>query len=209
MQLTDQDVLLVVDVQNDFCPGGRLPVPHGDHVIEVIHRLAVRFAHIILTQDWHPPGHISFASSHPGKQPFESIQTGHSVQVLWPDHCVQGTSGADFPSTLHLPQAELILRKGFRPEIDSYSTFFENDHTTSTGLASYLRDRGFARVFCAGLAYDYCVGFSAVDARRAGFASVILPDACMAIDLNDSVASIEREFSRSGVSVAHSQSLVR
>jgi nicotinamidase/pyrazinamidase len=201
IRIIETDVLLVIDVQNDFLPGGRLAVPHGNRVIEPVHRIAPLFAHVVLTQDWHPQGHGSFASAHPGKAPFEMAALAYGEQTLWPDHCVQGTSGADFAAALHLPQAELILRKGFRRGIDSYSAFYENDRATSTGLAGYLRDRGLTRVFCAGLAYDYCVGFSAIDAVRDGFPAWILRDASEAIDLNGSVAAMEAEFGRTGVSV--------
>src|SRR5580658_4275736 len=201
-------VLIVIDVQNDFCPGGALAVAGGDSVIEPILAITPRFEHIILTQDWHPAGHSSFASSHAGKKPFEQIELGYGAQTLWPDHCVQGSKGAEFHPALHLPQAELILRKGFRPHIDSYSAFFENDRTTATGLAGYLRERGLARVFLAGLAYDYCVGYSALDARRQGFEAIILRDACRAIDLNGSVAAIEAQFSQAGVKLIDSAELV-
>ena len=207
MQIDPHDVLLVIDVQNDFCPGGALAVPHGDEVIAPIHRIAPRFQHIVLTQDWHPPNHSSFAASHPGKQPHDSIELAYGPQTLWPPHCVQGTRGAEFNSSLHLPQAELILRKGFRTQIDSYSAFFENDHSTPTGLAGYLRERGFARVFLAGLAYDYCVGYSALDARRLGFSAFVLRDACRAIDLNGSVAAMDAEFAKAGVEVIDSAKL--
>jgi nicotinamidase/pyrazinamidase len=200
-------VLLVIDVQNDFCPGGALAVAGGDSVIPVIHRIAPRFEHIILTQDWHTQHHASFASAHPGKKPFDQIELSYGMQTLWPDHCVQGTRGADFQPALHLPQAEIILRKGFRPQIDSYSAFFENDRTTPTGLAGYLRERGLTRVFLAGLAYDYCVGYSALDARRLGFEAIVIRDACRAIDLNGSVAAIETEFAQAGVLLASSDAL--
>jgi len=204
MLITSQDVLLVVDVQNDFCPGGRLAVEAGDAVIRPILKTSARFEHVILTQDWHPPGHHSFASAHRGKSPFEQIPLGYGRQTLWPDHCVQGTPGAEFHPDLNLPQAELILRKGFRPEIDSYSAFFENDRTTPTGLAGYLRERNFTNVFIAGLAYDYCVGYSALDARRLGFPAVVIRDACRAIDLNGSVQAIEKQFAESGVTLIES-----
>jgi nicotinamidase/pyrazinamidase len=209
MKITPSDALLVIDVQNDFCPGGALAVPGGDEVIPVIERIAPLFAHILLTQDWHPAGHGSFASTHAGKQPFEQIELSYGPQTLWPDHCVQGSAGAEFHSSLKLPQAELILRKGFRPEIDSYSAFFENDRATATGLASYLGERGIERVFFAGLAYDFCVGFSALDARRLGLPAVIVRDACRAIDLNGSVARMEAEFAAVGVEVVDSSELGR
>jgi nicotinamidase/pyrazinamidase len=199
MRITSQDVLIVVDVQNDFCPGGALAVADGNAVIPVIHRVAPAFEHILLTQDWHSPAHASFASAHPGKHPFETIELSYGAQTLWPDHCVQGTRGAEFQPALHLPQAELILRKGFRPLIDSYSAFFENDRTTSTGLAGYLGERNLTRVFLCGLAYDYCVAFSALDARLLGFPAVVIRDACRSIDLNGSVAKIEAEFAQAGV----------
>jgi len=207
VRIAANDVLIVVDVQNDFCPGGALAVGDGDAVIEPIHRIAPLFEHIVLTQDWHPQNHSSFATSHPGTQPFASVELNYGTQTLWPAHCVQGTQGAEFHPALRLPRAELILRKGFRPQIDSYSAFFENDRTTSTGLAGYLRERGLVRVFFVGLAYDFCVGFSALDARRLGFAAVIVRDACRAIDLNGSVTTIETEFGASGVMLAEGAEL--
>jgi nicotinamidase/pyrazinamidase len=208
MQITPQDVLVVIDVENDFCPGGQLAVAGGDSVIEPIHKIARRFEHVVLTQDWHPAGHTSFASAHAGKKPYEQIELNYGTQTLWPDHCVQGGKGAEFHPSLRLPQAELILRKGFRPQIDSYSAFFENDRTTPTGLAGYLDERGLNRVFLAGLAYDFCVGYSALDARRLGLTAVVLRDACRAIDLNGSVARIEAEFDLAGVMVIESLALL-
>ena len=207
VQITPQDVLLVVDVQNDFCPGGALAVPGGDQVIPVIHTIAPRFEHIILTQDWHPAGHHSFACAHDGKCAFEQVRVRYGEQTLWPDHCVQGTPGAEFHPELKLTRAELILRKGFRPEIDSYSAFFENDRTTATGLNAYLRERGLSRVFLAGLAYDYCVAYSALDARRLGFPAIIIRDACRAIDLNGSVAAIEKDFALAGVGLIETREI--
>ena len=204
MRIDEHDVLLVIDVQNDFCPGGALAVPLGDEVIAPIHRIAPRFEHIVLTQDWHPANHFSFATSHPGKQPYDSVELHYGMQTLWPPHCVQGTRGAEFHPALQLTQAELILRKGFRPQIDSYSAFFENDRTTPTGLTGYLKERGLTRVFLAGLAYDYCVGYSALDARRLGLPAFVLRDACRVIDLNESVAAIEAEFGVAGVSLVNS-----
>jgi nicotinamidase/pyrazinamidase len=209
MEITSQDVLLVVDVQNDFCPGGALVVADGDAVIDVIHRIAPSFEHIILTQDWHPAGHSSFASAHPGKQPFEQIELSYGAQTLWPDHCIQGSKGAEFHPALHVPRAELILRKGFRSRIDSYSAFFENDRVTPTGLAGYLEERNLSRVFLAGLAYDYCVGYSALDARRLGLQAVVIRDACRAIDLDGSVAKIEADFDQAGVMLIESAELLR
>jgi len=193
------DVLVAVDVQNDFCPGGRLAVPHGDEVVAPINRLAAKFAHVVLTQDWHPAGHLSFASSHPGRQPFESIAVAYGPQVLWPDHCVQGTAGAAFHPALDIPHAALVIRKGFHPAIDSYSTFYENDRTTPTGLAGYLRERGLARVFLAGLAFDFCVRYSAEDARRHGFEVIVIEDACRGIDLDGSMAATRASFAARGV----------
>ena len=207
MRITAHDALIVTDVQNDFCPGGALAVPDGDAVIDPIHRIAPCFEHILLTQDWHPPAHFSFAAAHPGKQPFEQIALSYGQQILWPVHCVQGSPGADFHPALHLPQAELILRKGFRPLIDSYSAFFENDRSTPTGLAAYLAGRGLTRVFFAGLAYDFCVGCSALDACRLGLPAVVLRDACRAIDLNGSVAAIESDFARARVTVTETAAL--
>jgi nicotinamidase/pyrazinamidase len=207
MQILSSDALIVVDVQNDFCHGGALAVQDGDAVIPVIQRIAPLFAHVLLTQDWHPAGHSSFASVHPGKKAFEQVEMSYGMQTLWPDHCVQGSRGAEFHADLNLPQAELVLRKGFRAAIDSYSAFFENDRSTATGLAGYLRERGIGRVFLAGLAYDYCVGFSALDARRLGMPAVIVRDACRAIDLNGSVARMEVEFAAAGGEVIDSRSL--
>jgi nicotinamidase/pyrazinamidase len=208
MRIIPTDALIVIDVQNDFCPGGQLAVAGGDSVIEPIHRIARHFEHIILTQDWHTPHHSSFASSHAGREPFEQIELSYGPQTLWPDHCVQGTEGAELHSALQLRQAELILRKGFHREIDSYSAFFENDRTTPTGLAGYLRERGLTRVFFAGLAYDYCVGYSALDARRLGLPAFVLRDACRAINLNGSVAKIEAAFAQAGVVLIDSGDLL-
>ena len=207
MRLTSHDALIVVDVQNDFCPGGALAVADGDQVIKPILGLARQFDHVLLTQDWHTVGHSSFASSHPGRKPFEQVEMPYGPQTLWPDHCVQGSKGAEFHPDLTLKKAELIIRKGFRREIDSYSAFFENDRTTPTGLAGYLRERGLTRVFFAGLAYDYCVGYSALDARRLGLPAFIFRDACRAIDLHGSVAAIEAEFASAGVELIETSSI--
>jgi nicotinamidase/pyrazinamidase len=208
MEITPHDAFVVIDVQNDFCPGGALAVAGGDAVIAPILEVAATFEHLILTQDWHPANHSSFASAHAGKRPYQQFELSYGTQTLWLDHCVQGTHGAEFHPNLHLPQAELILRKGFRSEIDSYSAFFENDRVTPTGLAGYLRERGLTRVFLAGLAYDFCVGYSALDARRLGFETVILRDACRAIDLNGSVAAIEAEFAKAGVTLIETTQLL-
>jgi nicotinamidase/pyrazinamidase len=209
MQPTSQDVLIVIDVQNDFCLGGALAVPGGDEVVAVIHRIAAKFEHVVLTQDWHPANHSSFASAYAGKQPFDQVELPYGAQTLWPDHCVQGSKGAEFHPALELPRAELILRKGFRPQIDSYSAFFENDRTMPTGLAGYLEDRNLNRVFLAGLAYDFCVGYSALDARRLGLSAIVVRDACRAIDLNGSVAKIEQQFFDAGVSLLESAELLK
>jgi nicotinamidase/pyrazinamidase len=198
------DVLLVVDVQNDFCSGGGLAIADGDAVVPVINRLGQRFAHVVLTQDWHPANHQSFASRHPGTQPFQTIEVAYGTQVLWPDHCVQGTPGAEFHADLDLPHAELVIRKGFRADIDSYSAFRENDKTTLTGLAGYLRERGLTRIFAVGLAYDVCVRYSAEDAKAAGFEVFVVRDACRAVDLNGSLDAAEQAFAKVGIPVIES-----
>jgi nicotinamidase/pyrazinamidase len=199
MRPDESDVLLAVDVQNDFCPGGALAVARGDEIVPLVNRLGERFPHVVLTQDWHPPGHRSFASAHPGRHPFETIEVDYGAQTLWPDHCVEGTPGAAFHSGLWLPRAELIVRKGFHPAIDSYSALYENDRKTPTGLAGYLRERGFKRLFLAGLATDFCVQYSALDARRAGFAVVVIEDACRGIDLDGSLAAAYAAMAAAGV----------
>lgn len=208
IEIGDRDLLLVVDVQNDFCEGGALAVPGGDEVVEPINRIAQRFAHVVLTQDWHTPGHLSFASSHPGKKPLETVELDYGTQILWPDHCVQGTLGAEFHPDLHIPHAELILRKGYHREIDSYSAFFENDHRTPTGLAGYLRERGFLRIFLVGLAFDFCVRYSAEDARAQGFEAVVIEDATRAIDVAGSVAETRRSFAEKGVGLVTSDAIL-
>lgn len=201
------DVLLVIDVQQDFCAGGSLAVPDGDAVVPVINQLADRFSHIVLTQDWHPAGHQSFASSHPGKAPFETIDVPYGQQVLWPDHCVQGTSGAEFHADLSIPHAELVLRKGYNRQIDSYSAFFENDRKTPTGLGGYLKERGFKRLFLAGLALDFCVRFSAEDAHKLAFEAVVIEDACRAINTNGSLDATRRSLAALGIKCIESDSL--
>ena len=193
------DVFLVIDVQNDFCPGGALAVPDGDQVVPIINRLMAAFDHVLLTQDWHPRGHGSFASSHAGRQPFETVEMPYGAQTLWPDHCVQGTPGAAFHDALDTDRAELIVRKGFDPAIDSYSAFYENDRKTATGLSGYMKTRGFRRVFAAGLATDFCVHFSAVDAAREGFEILVIEDACRAIDLEGSLAAARGAMTEAGV----------
>jgi len=185
--LQPTDALLIIDVQNDFCPGGTLAVTNGDAIIPLINALAQKFDHIILTQDWHPTAHISFASTHTNKQPFETIETPYGPQTLWPDHCLQHTPGAAFHPALDIPHVELILRKGFRREIDSYSAFLENDHRTPTGLAGYLSERGLQRLFLCGLAYDFCVRFSALDGKALGFETIVIEDATRPVNLPVSV----------------------
>lgn len=197
--LTPSDVLLVTDLQNDFCPGGALAVPEGDEIVPLVNRLAQRFEHVILTQDWHPRRHISFASSHPGTRPFDTIEVAYGTQTLWPDHCVQGTPGADLHPSLNVPHAELILRKGFRREIDSYSAFLEDDHKTATGLAGYLRERGLKRLFLCGLAYDFCVRYSAIDGAAAGFECIVIEDATRAVNLPQSVEMTNEDFKTRGI----------
>lgn len=191
--------LVVVDVQNDFIPGGALAVPRGDEVVPAINRLAARFDHVVLTQDWHPRGHISFASSHPGRKPFETVQLPYGAQVLWPDHCVQGTSGAAFHSDLNLTKAQLVIRKGHHRGIDSYSAFLEADRRTATGLAGYLRERKLEELWVCGLATDFCVAWTALDARAAGFDTTVIEDACRAIDLDGSLARAWAEMTAAGV----------
>ena len=193
------DVLLVVDVQNDFCPGGALAVPGGNEVVPIVNRIASRFPHVILTQDWHPKDHISFASNHLGKKPYDMIDLDYGKQVLWPDHCVQGSTGAALHPALAVPQAELILRKGYHRTIDSYSAFRENDRKTKTGLAAYLRERGLKRLFIAGLAFDYCVRYSAEDAVAEGFSIFVIADGCRAIDLEGSRDAALASFAEQGV----------
>lgn len=204
MKLHDTDILLVIDVQNDFCPAGKLAVNGGDAIVPIVNDLARQFRHVALTQDWHPAGHSSFASSHPGKQPFTQITMPYGPQTLWPDHCIQGSDGARFRRDLDIPHTELIIRKGFRMEVDSYSAFFENDHRTPTGLAGYLRERGFQRVFCVGLAFDYCVRYSAEDAHKLGFDTVVIENATRAIDLDGSAEATRTQFRKTGVKLVDS-----
>lgn len=194
LDISDQDILLVVDIQNDFCPEGNLAVPRGDEIVPLVNRLGDQFSHVVLTQDWHPRDHLSFASSHPGKKPYDTVELSYGSQILWPDHCVQGTPGAEFRKDLHIPRAELVLRKGYHRKIDSYSAFFENDRKTNTGLAGYLRERGFTRVFLAGLAFDFCVRYSAEDARKIGFDVVVIEDACRGIDVDGSIAKTRQQL---------------
>jgi nicotinamidase/pyrazinamidase len=195
----DRDVLVIVDVQNDFCPGGALAVAGGDAIVPVVNRLARDFDHVILTQDWHPAGHASFTSAHPGHEPFSTIEMPYGTQILWPDHCVQDTAGAAFHPGLDVPRAELVVRKGFRPAIDSYSAFRENDRKTPTGLSGYLRERGFERVTLCGIATDVCVFYSALDARAAGFAATLVLDACAGLDHEGSLGRALDEMRSAGV----------
>jgi len=203
--LTLQDALLVIDLQNDFCPavagrGGRLAVAGAHEIVPSINALAQRFDHVILTQDWHPTRHISFASAHPGAEPFQTIAVPYGAQTLWPDHCLQGSEGAAFHPALDVPHVELILRKGFRRDIDSYSAFLENDHETPTGLAGYLRERGLRRLFLCGLAYDFCVRFSAIDGKQLGFETLVIEDATRAVGLPGSVEATNGALAEAGVS---------
>ena len=192
-------VLLVVDIQNDFCPQGALAVPEGDQVVPIINKLSRRFAHVILTQDWHCEDHLSFASSHPGKKPLEQIELSYGPQILWPDHCVEGTHGANFHPDLDVANCELIIRKGYHREIDSYSAFFENDRRTPTGLAGYLRERGLSRIFIVGLATDFCVAYSALDACRLGFEVTVIESVCRGIDVDGSLAAAWQQMLDAGV----------
>ena len=197
--ITERDVLIVTDPQRDFCPGGALAVPEGDQIMPLVNRLARHFAHVVVTQDWHPSGHLSFASAHPGRKPFETIEVDYGPQTLWPDHCVQGTAGAAFHSALDIPHAELVIRKGYHPLIDSYSAFRENDGKTPTGLTGYLRERGLERVTLCGLATDFCVYFSAIDARKAGFETRLVLEASRAIDIDGSLARALSAMREAGV----------
>ena len=194
-----QTALVVVDVQNGFVTGGCLAVPRGEEVVAVINRIAPAFANVVLTQDWHPPGHASFASSHAGKRPYDFVDLAYGRQVLWPDHCVQGTVDAALHAELNAPQAQVIIRKGFHPQIDSYSAFQEADRTTQTGLDGYLKQRGITRLFVTGLATDFCVAWTAIDARRAGYETWVIEDATRAIDLDGSLDAAWRDMAAQGV----------
>jgi nicotinamidase/pyrazinamidase len=203
------DALLVIDVQNDFCPGGALAVPQGDAVVPLANALMARFDAVVLTQDWHPPGHESFASAHPGAHPYQTVQVAYGGQTLWPDHCVQGSDGAAFHAALNVDAARLIVRKGHRRAIDSYSAFFENDRRTPTGLTGWLREHGIQRVVLCGLATDFCVAYSALDARRQGFEVTVLMDACRAIDLGGSLDAALAQMREAGVELTISSRLGR
>ncbi|MGB5827712.1 MAG: bifunctional nicotinamidase/pyrazinamidase [Pseudomonas mandelii] len=199
MPNVSRTALLVIDVQNDFIPGGQLPVPEGDLIVPLINRLGDRFKQVIIAQDWHPPGHASFASSHPGREPYEVIELPYGAQTLWPDHCVRATTGAELHKDLNLPHAQLIISKGCNPDIDSYSAFLEADRKTTTGLAGYLKERGIDTLYLVGLALDFCVMFSALDARAAGFNVFVVLDACRAIDLDGSLAAAIERMQGAGV----------
>jgi nicotinamidase/pyrazinamidase len=207
MELQPTDALLVIDVQNDFMPGGNLAIADGDAIIPLINTLAKRFVHVILTQDWHPPQHISFASTH-GRKNFETIEAPYGPQTLWPKHVLQNTEGAAFHPDLHIPHAELILRKGFRRHIDSYSAFLENDHTTPTGLAGYLRERNLHRLFLCGLAYDFCVRYSAMDGKDLGFETIVIEDATRPVNLPSSVSETNDALTASGIPRIQSNTLL-
>ena len=202
-----KDVLIVVDVQNDFCPGGRLAVQKGDEVVPLINEFAKRFDKVVLTQDWHPPGHQSFATSHPGSKPFDSIRLPYGEQTLWPDHCVQGSDGAALHKDLAIPHAQLVIRKGWHQDVDSYSAFLEADRKTRTGLDAYLRAHGVKRAFVCGLATDFCVAWTALDARKLRFAAVVIEDACRAIDMQGSLAAAWQEMKKAGITRAQSSDL--
>jgi len=208
MQISPRTALLVIDVQNDFIPGGQLAVPEGDQIVPLINRLGGLFKQVVIAQDWHPSGHASFASSHPGHQPYEVIQLPYGEQVLWPEHCVQGTAGAEFHPELNLPHAQLIIRKGCNPDIDSYSAFLEADWRTTTGLAGYLKERGIDTLYMVGLALDFCVMFSALDARAAGFNAFVVLDACRAIDRDGSLAAAMERMQTAGVGLIQSNQLL-
>ena len=199
IKIDDASALLVIDVQNCFLPGGSLAVKEGDQVVPVINRLAKGFSNVVMTQDWHTEGHVSFASSHPGKKPFETIDLAYGKQVLWPDHCVQGTDGASLSKDLSIPQAELIIRKGYHKDVDSYSAFTEADGKTTTGLAAWFKARKLQRLFIAGLATDFCVAWTALDARKAGFDAFVIEDACRGIDTQGSLAKAWADMAKAGV----------
>ena len=207
IKIDDASALLVIDVQNCFLPGGSLAVKDGEQVVPVINRIAKGFANVVMTQDWHTPGHISFASVHAGKKPFETIDLAYGKQVLWPDHCVQGTDGASLSKDLSIPQAALVIRKGFHKDVDSYSAFTEADGKTTTGLAAYLKARQIERLFVAGLATDFCVGWTALDARKAGFETYVIEDACRGIDTQGSLAKAWADMANAGVKRIQSNDL--
>ena len=200
--------LILVDIQNDFCPGGALEVQRGDEIVPLVNRLAREFENVVVTQDWHPAGHASFASNHAGKKPFETTRLRYGKQVLWPDHCIQGTRGAALHDGLDLPRAQLVIRKGWHAKVDSYSAFLEADRKTKTGLDGYLRSRGVKRVYCVGLATDFCVAWTALDARKAGFKAYVIEDASRGIDLNGSLKAAWDKMTKAGVKRIQSSDIV-
>ena len=204
----NQSALLIIDVQNGFLPGGSLAVKDGDQVIPIINSIAKRFFNVVMTQDWHPKGHLSFASSHSGRKPFETIDLSYGKQVLWPDHCVQGSEGATIAKGIDIPHAELIIRKGYHNDVDSYSAFLEADKETRTGLAGYLKERKIDTVFVTGLATDFCVAWTALDARNAGFNVYVVDDACRGIDINGSIAKAWEDMAKVGVKKIESSDIV-
>lgn len=208
MKISNNDLLLVIDVQNDFCPGGALAVNEGDTIVPIINHLIDQFPNVALTQDWHPAAHSSFASHHPGHDPFSTISMPYGDQTLWPDHCIQGSNGAEFHHQLNTAPASLVIRKGLNPAIDSYSAFYENDKKTSTGLSGYLREKNIKRVFCTGLALDFCVFYSAQDACREKFETFVITDACRAIDMDGSAAAATSEMVSQGVSLMQSNAFL-
>jgi nicotinamidase/pyrazinamidase len=199
--MKNKSVLLVIDVQNDFCPDGSLAVNGGDEIVELINKMSHDFDHVVLTQDWHPEGHSSFASQHKGHAPFTQIQMSYGPQTLWPDHCIIGSKGAEFHTSLDIPKAELIIRKGYRKAIDSYSAFFENDHKTPTGLGGYLKERGLTSITCVGLAFDYCVRYSAEDAKALGLDVTVIERATRAIDLGGTADATRKSFAERGITL--------
>lgn len=209
MKFTDDTALIVVDIQNDFMPMGNLAVEDADLVIPLINRLALRFQNVILTQDWHPEHHISFADNHPHHVVFEQIELAYGTQVLWPSHCVQGTYGADFHPDLTIPHAQLVIRKGFHPNIDSYSAFKEADHQTPTGLASYLRERSITQLYIVGVATDFCVAWTALDAQQEGFKTYVIEDACRAIDLDGSLEQAWQNMLAVGIQRVQSEQILK
>jgi nicotinamidase/pyrazinamidase len=200
MKVSEHDVLIVVDVQNDFCTGGALAVPDGEKVVPAINRIARKFQNVVLTQDWHPKDHVSFASNHAHSKPYDQIELDYGPQVLWPEHCIQRTVGAELHKSLEIAHAGLVLRKGIHRNIDSYSALYENDHKTPTGLLGYLRERELKTVFVAGLAFDFCVRYSAEDARNAGFEVAVIEDACRGIDIDGSMAAAHSSLKSLGIS---------
>jgi nicotinamidase/pyrazinamidase len=199
--MKNHHALIIIDVQNDFCPGGKLAVAGGNDIVPLINQLSEKYDHVILTQDWHPHDHSSFASQHPNAEPFSQITMPYGPQTVWPDHCVIGSEGAHFHTALDMKKAELIIRKGFRKPIDSYSAFFENDHKTPTGLGGYLKERGFQHITCVGLAFDYCVRYSAEDAKALGFEVTVIEAATRAINLNDSANATRTSFAERGIAL--------